>query len=251
MISHERWFLSTIDSQAPELARKYGMGLEIAEFCTASRIDRDFALTDMQIRAALSGIRRCAFHGAFNELFPCAIDPKARELAAFRYGQAISLAERYGAETIVIHGGYQPHMYFPCWYVEQSVHFWKEFLGSHPGAYRICLENVLEEEPSMLAQIVRQVGDERLGLCLDIGHVNAYSAIPAEQWVDAWGSDLRHAHIHNNDRSADTHSGLEMGTLDAAALLRQMDACSPDMTFTLELPKIGGNVAWLKAKELA
>ena len=31
----ERFYLSTIDPKAGQLAREYGLGVEIAEFCTA------------------------------------------------------------------------------------------------------------------------------------------------------------------------------------------------------------------------
>ena len=41
----ENIYLSTIASDAPLFAREYGLGLEIAEFCTAWNIDRRFELT--------------------------------------------------------------------------------------------------------------------------------------------------------------------------------------------------------------
>ena len=34
-------YLSTIDPRAGEIARKYGLGLEIAEFCTALNMDEN------------------------------------------------------------------------------------------------------------------------------------------------------------------------------------------------------------------
>ena len=110
-------------------------------------MDGHFPETDAAVREELAGIARATLHAPFNELFPCAIDPRARALAADRFREAIVLAKRYGAEKVVIHGGYNPRIYFPCWYTEQSVIFWREFLNAHPGDYEICLENVMEEEP--------------------------------------------------------------------------------------------------------
>lgn len=139
-------YLSTIDPLAGNIARREGLGVEIAEFCTAINADDLFEETNASVAHQIAGVPRRILHGAFNELFPCAIDPLARKLAAYRYAQALSLAQRYGARKLVLHGGYSPRLYFPCWYEEQSIAFWKEFLDTHPGDYEICLENVMEED---------------------------------------------------------------------------------------------------------
>lgn len=235
-------YLSTIDPQAGRLARQYGLGLEIADYCTAGNMDDGFAQTDAALREQLKDVPRRLFHGPFNELFPCAIDPLARRLASYRYEQALTLSRHYGAEKLILHGGYSPRLYFPCWYVEQSVVFWREFLDKHPGNFEICLENVMEEEPDTLLSIVSQVNDPRLRLCLDVGHVNAYSRIPAGDWISSWGSFLSHAHLHNNDGTADTHSPLYDGTLPMEQLLSSLPQSA---TATLELPEIGNNLQWL------
>ena len=244
MLKANQIFLSTIDPIAGQLAREWGLGVEIAEFCTAGNLDDRFSETDDAVRHQIGGVSHRLLHGPFNELFPCAIDPLARKLAAYRYRQALSLAERYQAEKVILHGGYNPRLYFPSWYVEQSVLFWKQFLEENPGNYQICLENVLEEEPEMLLSIVRQVNDPRLSLCLDLGHVNAYSKVPAAYWIETWGDCLSHAHAHNNDGSADTHSALDQGTLNLEAILQSLTHA----TVTLELPQIGGAVGWLTEK---
>lgn len=244
MLNRNQTFLSTIDPVAGQLARENGLGVEIAEFCTASNLDDSFSETDAAVQRQISGVPHRLLHGPFNELFPCAIDPLARKVAAFRYRQALELAQRYQAEKVILHGGYNPRLYFPCWYTEQSVLFWKQFLEDNPGNYQICLENVLEEEPEMLLSIVRHVNDPRLSLCLDLGHVNAYSPTPAESWIESWGNHLSHVHVHNNDGTADTHSALDCGTLNLEAILQSLT----HVTVTLELPQIGGAIGWLAEK---
>lgn len=235
-------YLSTIDPQAGELARRYQLGVEIAAFCTAENMDERFAQTDAALGQQLRDVPRRLFHGPFNELFPCAIDPLARKLAAYRYGQALALSRHYDAKKLILHGGFSPRLYFPCWYVEQSVPFWRDFLESHPGSFEICLENVMEEEPETLLAIVSQVNDPRLRLCLDVGHVNVYSRLPAKDWISCWGEFLSHVHLHNNRGDTDTHSGLADGTLPMEDLIAALPQTA---TATLELPQIGGNVDWL------
>lgn len=238
-------YLSTIDPQAGDLARKYGLGLEIAEYCTAYNMDIHRAEAERRVAAQTRDVSRLLLHGPFNELFPCAIDPLARELAARRFSQALQLSQELGASKLILHGGFQERIYFPCWFVEQSVIFWKEFLANHPGGYQICLENVLEPEPEMLLSIVQQVNDPRLRLCLDVGHVNAYASVPAAEWIDCWGDWLTHAHLHNNDGTADTHSAPDQGTLPLEALIAALPSSA---TATLELPEIGSSIQWLLGK---
>ncbi len=238
-------FLSTIDDRAAELARQHGFGLEIAEYCTAYNMDRNFEETDSIVQRSLWDVPQRVLHAPFNELFPCAIDPLARELAKHRYRQSFQLAQRYGAHKVVIHGGYNPRIYYPIWYVEQSILFWKEFMKEVPSSLEICLENVLEEEAAMLFDIVSSVKHPQLKLCLDVGHVNAYSQISAEDWLKVWAPYLSHFHIHNNDGSWDSHSSLPCGTIPMKQFLLQADKLCPSATYTLELTEAADSVRWL------
>ena len=245
----ENLYLSTIAPDAVHMAKEYGIHLEIAEYCTAWNMDEKFGGVDQVVRKKLDGISQSVLHAPFNELFPCAIDKKARALAADRYRQAIELAKRYGSTKVIIHGGYNPWIYYPVWYVEQSILFWKEFLKEDPGV-EIVLENVLETEPQWLLDIAKGVDDPRLKLCLDIGHVNAYSKIPLVDWLESWAPYLSHFHIHNNDTSWDTHSPLTEGTIPMKDLLEKAYLLCPDATFTLELMEAEASVKWMADNDL-
>ena len=244
MLKKDKIYLSTIALDAAETARKWGMNLEIAEFCTAWNMDREFPAVDKAVRKKIEGIGGLLLHAPFNELFPCAIDPKARELAASRFRQAIDLAKAYGAKKVILHGGYNPWIYYPVWYVERSVAFWKDFLWEDPGV-ELVLENVLETDPAWLLDIVKGVNDPRLRMCLDIGHVHAYASIPVMEWLEKCAPWIGHFHIHNNDGTADRHCALFEGSISMADLLRRAEQLCPDATFTLELMEDGPSVAWL------
>ena len=245
----ENLYLSTIAPDAVHMAKENSVNLEIAEYCTAWNMDDEFTATDASVQIKLDGIERKVLHAPFNELFPCAIDRKARSLTAERYRQAIGLAKTYGATKVVVHGGYNPWIYYPVWYTEQSIIFWKEFLREDPGM-EIVLENVLETDPQWLLDIVKGVGNPRLKLCLDIGHVNAYSKIPLNDWLENWAPHISHFHIHNNDTSWDTHSPLTEGTIPMKALLEKAYLLCPDATFTLELMEAEASVKWMADNDL-
>ena len=248
-LKKENIYLSTTASDAAEVARNHGLGIEIAQFCTAWNMDEEFSETDRILSEKLTGIARRTLHAPFNELFPCAIDRRARALAADRYRQAIDLAKKYGAEKVIIHGGYNPWIYYPVWYVEQSVVFWKEFLETDPHV-QIVLENVLETEPQWLLDIVKAVDHPKLKLCLDVGHVNAYAKVPLMEWLEPWAPWLSHFHIHNNDGSWDNHEPLDRGSIPMKEFLTKASALCPDATFTLELLEAEPSVRWMEENGL-
>lgn len=245
----ENLYLSTIAIDAVRIAKEYKVNLEIAEFCTAWNMDEKFEGVDQVVKKKLEGIPKSLLHAPYNELFPCAIDKKARTLAAERYRHATQLAKRYGSKKVIIHGGYNPWIYFPIWYTEQSALFWKEFLKEDPGV-EIVLENVLETDPQWLLDIVKGVDDPRLKLCLDIGHVNAYSKISVMDWLENWAPYLSHFHVHNNDGSRDQHNALYDGTIPMKEFLLRAEELCPEATFTFELMKDKPSMQWLKENGL-
>ena len=219
----ENIYLSTIASDAPFFARKYGFGLEIAEYSTAWNMDRRFDVTDSRVRESLKGISRSIFHAPVNELFPCAVDEKARELAAY---------------------GYTPWFYYPVWYVSQSIAFWKEFLKENPDG-NIVLENVLETTPDLIVDILEGVNDPRLRMCFDVGHINAYSYVPILDWLEVCAPWIGHIHINNNNGKEDRHSGLQDGNIPMKELLRKMDVLCPEATVTLEMTETKSSLEWM------
>ena len=244
-MDNNRLLISTIAPDAGDLARRFGLGIEIAEYCTAWNMDDKFSETDASVSKKIDGISRRALHAPFNELFPCAIDPIARRLAAQRYKQAIKLAADYGADRVIIHGGYNSQMYYPVWYTQQSAVFWREFMEEMSGDMMICLENVFETEPGMIADIIRDVSDPRLRMCLDVGHVNAYSQISPLKWLEDCADIIGHFHMHNNMGDYDMHNGLNDGNIPMKELFDAADRLCPDATLTLEVLTAEPSVNWL------
>ncbi len=249
-MKREQLYLSTIDEKAHLLAKKYGLGLELAEFCTAWNLDEKREETDRIIAEKMPYTDRFVLHGPFSELFPCAIDPIVRKVAAYRYRQTMEAARALGIRKIVIHGGYNPKIYFPCWFIDQSVVFWKEFAKEIPAGMTICLENVMEEEPQMLASILEQVASPGLRMCLDVGHANTYSKRSIFEWLEHCASYIDHFHVHNNDTTVDAHSPLNLGTIPMAELLPAIEQTCPRATVTLELMEAESSVQWLMKENL-
>ena len=238
----ERLFLSTIADDAVQTAREFGLGVELAQFCLAENMDKTPPDVQASLDAALEVPRR-VLHAPFAELCPAAIDPLVREVAKRRFLQAAALAKRYGAEKMVVHSGFIPLVYYPEWFAPQSAAFWREFLNDVDGL-TLCVENVMETSPDALRQVAEQVNDPRLRICFDVGHAFCQSGELAP-WLDALTPYSSHVHLHNNHGTFDEHLGLPDGTLDMAAVIRQLEALAPQATYTLEVRSARASVEWL------
>jgi sugar phosphate isomerase/epimerase len=82
-------------------------------------------------------------------------------------------------------------------------------------------------------------------MCLDIGHVNAYSGIPVMDWMERCAPWIGHFHIHNNDGTQDRHGGLGEGSIPMDAFLLRAEELCPAATYTLELLQAEPSVQWL------
>ena len=114
----------------------------------------------------------------------------------------------------------------------------------------IALENVLETEPEWLVDIVKGVDHPKFRMCLDVGHVSAYSKIPVNAWLETWSPYITHFHIHNNaglgtDGTADRHAPLNEGVIPMKELLVRIEELCPDASIALELMKNQSSVEWL------
>ena len=81
----ERLYLSTIAEDDFDMAEAYGLGLEIAEFCTAMNMDGElYDIFDGNVRIKMRSADRFIFHGPFADLAPCCIDPRVRQVSLER-----------------------------------------------------------------------------------------------------------------------------------------------------------------------
>ncbi len=240
----KKLYLSGMDGHAAHLARSYDLGFEVTAYSWAAQLDNPALLPEIQ--AHIAGIDHLWFHAPFAELTPCAIDPLVRDVTVKRYRQAIDTALKLNIHHIIIHDGFVPSVYFPQWFTEQSVAFWKEFLQNLPQDVTLVLENVMDPSPDMLVSIMQQINDPRLGLCLDIGHANTYvSKLPPEQWIDSMSPWLCHVHLHNNSGAWDDHNALDHGTIPVERILDKMLITCPQATYTIENQNCAPSLAWL------
>lgn len=238
----DRLYLATLSETAPASARDHGLGLELDDFCTAMNMDTDFPRWDARTRGFMQCSDRFILHAPFAELTPCAVDPLVRDVSMRRLNQAADLCDRYGIRRMVIHSGFIPNVYFPVWFVEQGSAFFREFLKNRPSDFRIMIENVLDPDPQPLMDMVCAIGDDRAGICLDVGHANVVSKTPIQDWLRVLSPKLTHLHVHDNNGDWDTHSLPGDGNLGFPGLFHHILSAAPSATITCECLDAAGCV---------
>lgn len=260
VLKSDRFYMATMGEGCPALVKKYGTGIEIDHFCSAENMEGErFAGTKEEVDRALAqaDTPERIIHAPFNELFPAAIDPRALALARLRYEQAYRIACHYNAKSMVVHSGYVPFVYFKEYHISRSVEFWREFMKDKPEDFTLLIENVLEDEPFTMAQLMAELREgeknpakkNRYRACLDIGHRNITSSMSAVKWIEALAPYLGHAHLHNNDGKGDYHWCLHRGNMDMEEIMDAFLSMAPeDMTYGVECIEPEPSMEWLLRK---
>lgn len=163
-----------------------------------------------------------SFHAPFMDLSPGAVDAKVREATVSRFNQMLDLAEIMRPVCIVFHSGYEKWKYglsVGLW-LEKSLETWQPLNErAQKLGVKIAIENIFEDTPVNLKQLVGEMNSGNFGICFDTGHCNLFSRVPMAGWLDALGPNIIELHLHDNDGSADQHLPIGEGTFNFRALL--------------------------------
>jgi sugar phosphate isomerase/epimerase len=138
---------------------------------------------------------------------------------------------------MVVHTGFVPLMYHKEWHLEKSKVFWKRFLENKAEDFELYIENVFEDEPYLMKDLIDLIDDKRASICLDVGHANAMTTKEhtVEDWIEILGKRVKHIHIHNNDGTGDTHNSINHGSMDWKRVLEILDThAAKGYTVTVE-----------------
>ena len=243
----DRLLVATMASDAAEMAATYGVGLELDQFSWANNMDGNMEAFDREIRRMKEITDRMILHAPYSEVLPAAIDERVRKVSMERLNEAYALCRKYGINRMVVHSGFIPEVYFPGWYLNEAVTFWKKFMEDKPETFRIMIENQMETDKDFLPRVCRQIDDPRVGLCLDIGHMLYKGNGLAGEWIKAFSPYCTHVHLHHNDRTWDYHYPLDVpGTEDMNEVLQCILTEMRGVTITLEHITSESSFLWLK-----
>ncbi len=124
-----------------------------------------------------------------------------------------------------------------------NIGFFKE-VSKHASEYgvKVAVENRLEtcygSLPRDLLDLMKEVGNESLGICLDTGHANV-NKLNAATIVESLREYLVATHIHDNDGSHDQHLPPLMGSMNWDMMMRALSRIGYSRPLILEIHEYG------------
>ncbi|MGB4600172.1 MAG: sugar phosphate isomerase/epimerase family protein [Trichlorobacter sp.] len=179
----------------------------------------------------------CTIHATFMDLNPGSIDRAVRETTRQRVEQTLAVASVLRPRVVVFHPGYSRLTYgsaVETW-VSNSVAFWRAQLPRiREIGCNIALENIFEEEPSTLRQVLERIDDPLVGHCFDSGHFNMFATVSLQEWFAVLGERIVESHLHDNHGQADEHLPVGEGEIDFALVTDLLKQYAPQAVWTLE-----------------
>ena len=202
--------VSTIDNLNVGQLKNINIGLEIQDFTEPNLSkDKKRKITNLY-KEKLKGFNNIkALHGPFLDLRPASPDKEIRNISYKKYLDTIKIAAELEMNYIIFHSQINPYLNNPSLKNlnnKQHREAWIKLLEEVPD-YKgiILLENIFEEEPSMLKELIQTINSPNIKINLDIGHAKL-GRVSLEEWISELKDYIAYMHIHSNNGLYDTHS---------------------------------------------
>ena len=197
------------------LAEKEGLTFEALELSAPPALNESGRFENCAEWYRASG-RTTSVHGAFIDVNPASGDPLFRTVSQRRCRESCETALAVGARNVIFHSSCFPFLrgvYLDNW-AGICACFYEELAGEY--GLNLFIENSPDVDPGPIRELMRRISDPRIGVCLDLGHVN-YSRVKAAQWIDCLGDRIGYLHLSDNMGQFDDHLPLGQGNCDLTA----------------------------------
>lgn len=163
---------------------------------------------------------------------------EVRQASVKELCRCISVFADAGAQYMNIHPDRYTPMHGRHFFIEGNIESISELIEYGKKVnIGIMIENLPGDynNAQQLGELLGPLPD--LGLHLDIGHANLMVSFnTTEEILGAWGTRLRHVHLHDNRGGhEDLHLPLGAGNIDVRRMIRALQNCGYDSTITLEV----------------
>ena len=172
-----------------------------------------------------------------------------REVTRHRFELACRFARELECPDIILHHGYVPGTSAPRNWLRRCVAFWHDFLDGKEPSVRYHVENMLEWDGVLLAEVIDTINDPRVDVCLDIGHCHCNSRETPMAWIERLGPRIGWVHMHNNHGGSDEHLALDQGTIPIGEVCSALLERAPEAVWSLEVldEGISPSIEWIRA----
>ncbi|MFW6304872.1 MAG: sugar phosphate isomerase/epimerase family protein [Candidatus Saliniplasma sp.] len=202
--------IGDLDDFKPKDLNDLSLGVELQDFVNPKLLDGDLESRVRGYQEKLEDFgHEVSVHGPFLDLSPGSPDDMISEVTRKRYMQAVDVALKLNASHLILHSQHNTAIKDPKLKekkVERQLPFWKEILEMISGkGLVIVLENVTEDDPVHLLNLVESIDSPQLKICYDVGHSLLHSSRDIDSWVEVLKEHIGYVHIHWNLGDIDAH----------------------------------------------
>ena len=180
---------------------------------------------------------RSTIHAPFMDLNPGSFEPLLRQATIHRFQQVLDAAAIVQPEVIVMHPGYDRWRYGDrqSEWLELALPVWR-MVDEHAAKIgcKIAIENIFDEEPSVLKALIEAIDSPRVGHCFDVGHWNLFHSVSMAEWFAELGEQITHVHVHDNHGNHDDHFPIGDGNIDFDEYFALMRRYAPNASYAIE-----------------
>jgi sugar phosphate isomerase/epimerase len=195
-------------------------------------------------------------HGPYLGLDIASLNDHIASYSAECLDRAVAATAALGGALMVIHTNYSP--FFSRAGLREWMRNWSERMppvieAARALGVRVALENVWERTPEELARLLDALPRGAASVCIDTGHLAAFSRLPVARWWDRLGDRVAALHLHDNDGLSDDHLPPGSGIFDFSALAAILTGLPrlPLMTLEVDISRAAAGRAYLESLGMA
>jgi sugar phosphate isomerase/epimerase len=178
-----------------------------------------------------------SIHGPFMDLSPGGVDQRIKEVTRERLLKTIQLAHFFNPRVIVFHPGYESWKFdgnVKLW-LESSLQTWRPLVReAEETGLTLAVENVFEETPDPIKNLLEEIHSPRFRFCFDTGHHHVFAKTPLHVWMEALGGFLGEVHLHDNHKERDEHLPIGEGGFDFKQFFSLLSQYKLNPLYTIE-----------------
>jgi sugar phosphate isomerase/epimerase len=176
-------------------------------------------------------------HGPFMDLSPGGVDQRIKEVTFDRLLKTIELGHFFNPKMIVFHPGYERWKFdgnIKLW-LESSLQTWRPLVKeAEERGLTLAVENVFEESPDPVKNLLEEIHSPRFRFCFDTGHHNVFAKTSLTIWMEALGGFLSEVHLHDNHKEMDEHLPVGEGGFDFNQFFTLLSQLRLNPLYTIE-----------------
>lgn len=227
--------INYIDELNIDEIKRAGVGVEIQDFTEPNLTDKEINSLIQKYKELFKEFNNIkSLHGPFLDLKPSSPDLEIRKVSQKRYIRTFMIAKELDMDYLIFHSQINPYLNetnIKSLNVDQSREFWEEIVKVVNFKGTILIENIFEESPMMIKELIEAINLPNIKINLDIGHAKLGN-VPIEEWVKELSNHIGYIHLHTNDGLSDQHLKPEKEEIEF--LLDLLDKYNIDCPIALE-----------------